>query len=74
MDIDTLERWVVVKNCPIAGGSLPVNSEIQVVHGCVYFNGGLLEPFYQKELMELLTKERQKPNFLKKLTNIYNQL
>lgn len=70
----TMEKWVVVKECPIAGGSLPVNSEIHIVHGCVYFNGGLMDSFYQNEFLKLLSVERKRPNYLRKLTNIYNQL
>ena len=72
--INSMEKWVVVKECPIAGGTLPVNSEIHVVHGCVYFNGGLMDSFYQKELMGLLVAERKRPNYLRKLANVYNQL
>lgn len=72
--MNTMEKWVVVKECPIAGGSLPVNSEIHIVHGCVYFNGGLMDNFYQNELFALVAAERKKPNYLRKLSNIYNQL
>ena len=73
-DINAMEKWVVVKECPIAGGTLPVNSEIHLVHGCVYFNGGLMDSFYQREFMELLNKERVKSQYLRKLNNVYNQL
>ena len=72
--MDSMEKWVVVKECPIAGGTLPVNSEIQIVHGCVYFNGGLMDSFYQNEFLKLLVDERKKPNYLRKLRNVYNQL
>lgn len=72
--MDSMEKWVVVKECPIAGGTLPVNSEIQIVHGCVYFNGGLMDSFYQNEFLKLLVTERKKPNYLRKLRNVYNQL
>lgn len=74
ISIDTMEKWVVVKECPIAGGSLPVDSEIHIVHGCVYFNGGLMDVFYQREFMALLASERKRPNYLRKLKNVYNQL
>ena len=74
MNTDIMEKWVVVKECPIAGGTLPVNSEVQVVHGCIYFNGGLMDSFYQREFMALLASERKRPNYLRKLQNIYNQL
>lgn len=73
-NIDEMEKWVVVKECPIAGGTLPLNSEIQIVHGCVYFNGGLMDSFYQNELMNLLVQERKRPNYLRKMQNIYNQI
>ena len=46
-NIDDMEKWVVVRECPIAGGTLPINSEIQIVHGCIYYNGGLMDSFYQ---------------------------
>lgn len=72
--MNSMEKWVVVKECPIAGGSLPVNSEIHIVHGCVYFNGGLMDSFYQNEFLKLLVNERKKPNYLRKLRNVYNQL
>lgn len=72
--MNSMEKWVVVKECPIAGGTLPVNSEIQIVHGCVYFNGGLMDTFYQNEFLKLLVAERKKPNYLRKLRNVYNQL
>ena len=73
-NVDTMEKWVVVKECPISGGSLPVNTEIHLVHGCIYVNGGLMEPFYQREFLSLLNSERKKNNYLRKLKNIYNQL
>jgi hypothetical protein len=72
--MNEMEKWVVVKECPIPGGTLPVNSEIHVVHGCIYFNGGLMDSFYQNEFFALLNKERKRPNYLRKLQNIYNQL
>lgn len=72
--INTMEKWVVVKECPIAGGILPVNSEIHLVHGCVYFNGGLMDSFYQNEFLKLLQIERKRHNYLRKMNNIYNQL
>lgn len=72
--MNTMEKWVVVKECPIAGGNLPLNSEIQVVHGCIYFNGGLMDSFYQREFMVLIDSERKRPNYLRKAQNIYNQL
>lgn len=72
--VDSMEKWVVVKECPIAGGTLPVNSELHIVHGCVYFNGGLMDSFYQVELLKLIAAEKKRPNYLRKLQNVYNQL
>ena len=72
--MNTMEKWVVVQECPIAGGTLPVNSEIHIVHGCIYFNGGLMDSFYQNELFKLLSSERKRPKYLRKLKNIYNAL
>lgn len=72
--INKLEKWVVVKECPIAGYTLPVNSEIHLVHGCIYYNGGLMDSFYQTEFLKLLQSERKRNHYLRKLKNIYNQL
>lgn len=72
--MNTMEKWVVVKECPIAGGILPVNSEIHIVHGCIYFNGGLMDSFYQNEFINLLLQERKHPHYLRKMNNVYNQL
>lgn len=74
VDVNGMEKWVVVKECPIAGGTLPVNSEIHLVHGCVYFNGGLQDSFYQQEFLSLLDKEKKTPKYLRRLKNLYNQL
>jgi hypothetical protein len=70
-NINTVEKYTVVKECPIAGGSLPVNSEIHLVHGCIYYNGGLVDTFYQREIMGLLEKERKRPQYLRKMNNYY---
>ena len=72
--VDSMEKWVVVKECPIAGGTLPVNSELHIVHGCVYFNGGLMDSFYQVEFLKLIAAEKKRPNYLRRLQNVYNQL
>lgn len=72
--MNTMEKWTVVKDCPIAGGVIPANSEIHLVHGCVYFNGGLMDTFYQNEFMKLLQTERKCPKYLRKENNIYNKL
>lgn len=74
MDINAMEKWVVVKDCPIAGGVIPANTEIDVVHGCIYFNGGLMDTFYQIEFNKLLEVERKRPNYLRKQNHIYNRL
>ena len=72
--VDSMEKWVVVKECPIAGGTLPVNSELHIVHGCVYFNGGLMDSFYQVEFLKLIAAEKKRPNYLRRLQIVYNQL
>jgi hypothetical protein len=70
-NINLMEKYTVVKECPIAGGSLPVNSEVHLVHGCVYYNGGLVDTFYQRELMALIEQERKRPQYLRKMNNSY---
>ena len=70
-NINQMEKYAVVKECPVAGGTLPVNSEIHLVHGCIYYNGGLVDTFYQGELMRLLERERKKPQYLRKMNNNY---
>lgn len=71
---DGIEKWIVVKDCPISGGIIPVNTEITIVHGCVYYNGGLMDSFYQSEFMKLIDIERKKTNYLRKYRNVYNML
>lgn len=66
-NLNIIENWVVFKECPIAGCVLSVNSEIQLVHGCIYVNGCLMDTFYQGEILNLLRIERKKPNYLRKL-------
>ena len=70
-NINVVEKYTVVKECPIAGGTLPVNSEVHLVHGCIYFNGGLVDTFYQRELMGLLRDERKRKEYLRKMNNNY---
>lgn len=69
-----MEKWVVVKECPIGSIILTVNSEIEIVHGCVYYNSCLMTPFYQNEFMKLIEKERIQNNYLKKGKYIVNKV
>lgn len=70
-NINDNEKYCVVKECPIAGGTLPVNSEIHIIHGCVYYNGGLMDTFYQNELMALVVREKVRPNYLRRMNPSY---
>ena len=70
-NINDVEKYTVVRECPIAGGKLPVNSEIHLVHGCVYYNGGLMDTFYQREILGLIAREKKKPQYLRKISNSY---
>ena len=52
-------KYVFVKDWKTSGGVIPQGSDLTLTHGCVYFNGGLMDTFYQRELFNLLEKERK---------------
>ena len=54
-------RYIVVKPIPLnEGKNIPVNTEIDRIHGNFYMNGGLLPLAYQKDFATLIENESKK--------------
>lgn len=53
---------------------LPLGSEIRLMHGCVYFNGGLQSPQHADMFLKLIRSEEKNGfNYLKPNQVIYNK-
>lgn len=66
------KRFVFQKPYNMNGGIIQIGSELVVVNGIIYYNGGMLEPVYQIEFKDLIMKELKKPYYLKQLPIINN--
>lgn len=53
---------------------IPVNSEITVMNGRVFFNGGMTTPLFTKFFLDLIEVEKKNPNFLKEVPIPYNKV
>lgn len=56
-------RYVVVKPIPLdreGEKTIKVGTMISVTHGCVYMNGGFIEPEYQDDFRMLIADELER--------------
>jgi hypothetical protein len=69
-----IKSFVFVKewNCP--NGTIPIGSEIRLMHGCVYFNGGLQSTVFANMFLSLIVnEERNGFKYLRPEKVIYNK-
>lgn len=57
-----------------ANETIPSGSELYVVNGTIYFNGGMVIPSLQLYFENLIQKELVNPNFLQEVDAIYNKI
>ena len=67
-------KYVFVKDWKTPDGVIPFGSDLTIVHGCVYFNGGLQSHYYASQFMALINHEEKNGfNYLKPMKLIYNK-
>ena len=72
--INDVEKYVFKKEWGFGNMAVPVGMEISVVHGCVYYNGGLLSAEYQQTFLRLIESEKRKGfQYLKPDMPIHNK-
>lgn len=68
------KRFKFVKDYHCPFGSLKAGTNIDIVNGTIYYEGGLLEPWWADYLKEFIKKEMEKPNYLKEIVIPYNKV
>lgn len=69
------KRFVFIKPYHVEGlGTLAEGSEITIVHGVVYFNGGMCSAYHGRILYDIINNEKLKLNYLKEVNIIYNKI
>lgn len=54
------QQYVVAKAIPLGGDKfIPVNTDINRIHGVYYMNGVILTPDYQSDFDRLIEKEEE---------------
>lgn len=67
-------KYVFIKDWKTPDGVIPAGSDLTLVHGCVYFNGGLQSQYYAAQFMKLINLEEKSGfNYLKPVQLIYNK-
>ena len=54
-----IKSYTFIKEWSCPNGTIPVGSEIRLMHGCVYFNGGLQSHYYTNMFLSLITNEEK---------------
>lgn len=70
------ERYMFIKeyNDPNEEGSIPYGAEITIMGNTVYFNGGLVGPAYKEVLMGIVSNEKLRNEYLRKMVIPYNKI
>ena len=53
---------------------IPVGSEVTIMNGRVYFNGGMTTPLFTKFFLDLIELEKKNSNYLKEVPIPYNKV
>lgn len=73
--MDKFSKYVVVRPCPIAGGTMAEGSIIDLINGCIYVNNCMMAPVYQTEIMRVInTEESRGFHYLRPKPVMYNKI
>lgn len=67
-------RFRFVRDYKCEFGTLEAGKTIDVVNGTIYYDNGLVEPWWAKYLEDLIRKEMEKPYYLKEVIIPYNKV
>lgn len=68
------KRFKFVRDYKCEYGVLQAGNQIDIVKGTLYYNGGLIEPWWADFLEDLIRKEMDKPYYLKEISIPYNKV
>ena len=73
-NINSVEKYVFKREWGFGNMAVPVGTEISKVHGCIYYNGGLLSTDLQQTFLQFIEQEKRNGfHFLKPDMPIYNK-
>lgn len=65
-------RFVKPFNCEF--GTIPTDSELTILKEAIYFNGGMLNPYYYNFFRDFINKEVKEPNYLREIPIPHNKV
>ena len=73
-NLNEMKKYVFKKTYTVGSGAIQEGSDITKVHGCWYFNGGLVEQAYQEMFENLISNPKLKAEYLQEEKLIYNKI
>jgi hypothetical protein len=69
------KRYIVVKEIVDGDGRIPIGTQLDIVRGVVYMNGGMLDTYFQGYFGRLIEREEQNGfKYLKPENPVKNKL
>ena len=68
------KKYVLTKNYTIKDGTLKQGDEITLLRDNIYYNGGMVMPFYYGTILNLVRDEKLRNEYLKEVSIIYNKV
>lgn len=68
------KKYIFVKEYQWQEGRIPQGTEIIIFRGFVYMNGGMVHPTYQKILLNMITNNKLKDEYLREVRVINNKI
>lgn len=73
--LDGQHRYVFVKELKVDEGTFPVNAQIDVINGRIFYNGGMIQPTFYNLFYDLIEYELIKGfNYLREVPIPYNKV
>ena len=74
ININEQKRYFFKKDYVTSMGTLPENSQIDIVHGIFYFNGGMCDPTSAKMFENMIDNPKLKQEYLREAVIPYNKV
>ena len=73
-NLNEMKKYVFKKAYSNESGTIAEGSDICKVHGCWYFNNGLVDGYYQNFFESLVNNPKLKVEYLQEEKLIYNKI
>lgn len=63
-----IRQFIFTRNFETEFGIISVGTEMDIVNGVIYINGGMIEPWYYDVFQTLISDEKSRNNYLREIT------